>query len=98
MRKPPCPQDNNRDNVDEHDDGDDNDNHFREVETNAVESDGDDNKRDSPAFAVESIHQFNANVTACHLTTGDRQWYIIGCYLAPFDNTMIRYVEAEMVE
>ena len=24
--------------------------------------------------------------------------YIVGCYLAPFDNTTIRYMEAAMVE
>ena len=32
------------------------------------------------------------------MKTGDRQWYIIGFYLSPFDNTTIRYVEAAMVE
>ena len=32
------------------------------------------------------------------MTTGDRQWYIVGCYLAPFNNTTIRYVETAMVE
>ena len=37
---------------------------------------------ESPAFAVEAIFQFGANVIACQLETGERRWYIIGCYLA----------------
>ena len=32
------------------------------------------------------------------MKTGDRQWYIIGFYLSPFDNTTIRYVDAAMVK
>ena len=44
IRMPPCPEDNDRNNVDEHrdDDDDDNDDHRRAVETNARESDGSD--------------------------------------------------------
>ena len=44
MIRPPRPQDDNRDNVDEHrddDGGDDDDNHCGAVETNAGESNGD---------------------------------------------------------
>ena len=104
MRRPPRPQDNERDDVDEHrndkddDDGDDDDDHLGAVETNAGESNGAKKNRDSSAFAVEEIRQFNANIIACHLTTEDRRWYIVVCYLAPFDNTTIRYVESAMVE
>ena len=65
---------------------------------NAGESDGADENRDSPAFAVKAKRQFNANTIACNLTIGYRRWYIVGCYLAPFDNTRIWYVEAAMVE
>ena len=75
MRRPPRPQDNDRDNVDKHrdnDDGDNNDDHHGPVETNAGESNRADENRDSPTFAVKGILQFNANVIACHLTTGDR--------------------------
>ena len=28
----------------------------------------------------------------------ERQWYIVGCYLAPGDNTMIQDVDAAMAE
>ena len=51
---------------------------------------------ESPAFEVEAIRQFGANVIVCQLVTGERRWYIFGCYLAPGDGTMIRYVEALM--
>ena len=87
--------------VDEHrddDDGNDNEEHRGSVEMNARESNGADENRYSPAFAVEAICQFNAKVSACHLMTGYRRWYIVGCYLAPFDNKTIWYVEAAMVD
>ena len=64
MRRPPRPQDDDRDGVGEHrddDDGHDDDDHSRAVETNAGESDGDDANQDPPNFAVEAINQFNAN-------------------------------------
>ena len=99
MRRPPLPQDDDRDDVEKHRDDNNGDDHHRgAVETNAGEIDGAEENRYSPAFSVEVIRQFNANVIACHMTTGDMRWCIFGCYLAPFDNTMIRYVEAEMVE
>ena len=97
----PWTQEDDRNNVDEHrdnDGGNDNDDHRGAVETNAGESDRADENRVSPAFAVEAIRQFNANAIACHLKTGDRQWYIVWCYLALFNNTTIIYVEAAMVE
>ena len=65
MRRPHGPQDDNRDDVDEHrddDGGNDHEDHRRELETNAGESDRAE------------------------------------CYLAPFDNTTIRYVVAAMVD
>ena len=51
-----------------------------------------------PTFAFETIHQFNKKIIVCHLTTGDRLWYIVGWYLAQFYNTTIWYIEAAMVE
>ena len=99
MREPPFPKDDYRDDVDEHrndDDGDDD--HRGAVEANAGDSNGADENRDSLTFAFEAIRQFNTHVIACHLTMGDRLWYIVGCYLAPFDNTKIQYVEAAMVD
>ena len=101
MRRPPRPQDDDRNNVDKHYDnanGEEDDDHHGEVEKNEGESDGPDKNRDSHAFVVEAIIQFKANGIALHLETGDRRWYIVGCYLAPFNNTMIWYVEAAMVE
>ena len=99
-RRPPRPQDDDVDDVGEHrnKNGDDNDDHCGAVETNAGESDGADENWDSPAFSFEAVRQFNTNVIACHMTTGDMRWYIVEFYLAPFDNTTIRYVEAAMVE
>ena len=54
--------------------------------------------RDSPNFAVETIHQFGVSVITCQLATGDRRWYIVGYYLAPDDRTTVRDVEAAMSE
>ena len=54
--------------------------------------------RDSPAFAVEEICHFGANVIVCQLVTGERRWYIVKCYLAPGDGAPICGVEAALVE
>ena len=58
MRRPPFPQDDDRDDVDkncDNDNGDDDDDHRGAVETNEGESDGAYENRDSPAFAFEAI-------------------------------------------
>ena len=39
--------------------------------------------RPSLPYAVESIQQFRPNIVVFSLVTGERQWYIIGCYLTP---------------
>ena len=54
--------------------------------------------RDSPVFAVQAICQFGTNIITCQLTTGERRWYIVGCYLAPGDGTNIRDMEAAIAE
>ena len=36
---------------------------------------------------MEAIQQFGPNVVGFQMVTGERQWYIIGFYLAP-DNTL----------
>ena len=36
------------------------------------------------------------NVIASQHATGERRWYIVGCYLALGDGETIWYVEAEM--
>ena len=49
----------------------------------------------APHFAVEAVRKFGTNVIGIQLATGERQWYIVGCYLAPYDTlTMERVVEA----
>ena len=46
----------------------------------------------APHFAVEAVQQFGPNVIRFQLATGARQWYIVGCYLAPNDTLMIERV------
>ena len=41
--------------------------------------------RPAPHFLVEAVQQFGLNVIGFQLVTGERQWYIVGCYLAPDD-------------
>ena len=43
-------------------------------------------------FAVETVQQFGPNVVSFQLSTGDRRWYIVGCYLAPGDTLTIESV------
>ena len=51
-----------------------------------------------PNFAVEAVHQFGNNVVGFQLATGERHWYIVGCYLAPNDTSMIEIVVAALKE
>ena len=36
---------------------------------------------------MEAIQKFGPNVVGFQMSTGERRWYIIGCYLSP-DNTL----------
>ena len=45
----------------------------------------------SPHFAVEAIQKFGPDTVGSHMTAGERQWCIIGCYLIP-DNTLTIYI------
>ena len=49
---------------------------------------------DRPAlhFAVKAVQKFGLNVISFQLATGARRWYIVGCYLAPDDISMIERV------
>ena len=38
----------------------------------------------APHFAVEVVKKFGSNIIGFQLATGERRWYIFGCYLAPF--------------
>ena len=48
----------------------------------------------SPRYAVEAVHKFEPNVVSFELAKGERQWYTVGCYLAPDDTLMIESISA----
>ena len=45
--------------------------------------------RPAPHFVVEAIQKFGPNVVGFQLEMGERQWYIVGCYLDPNNNLTI---------
>ena len=46
-------------------------------------------------FAVEAVQNYRPNMIGYQLVTGARQWYIVGCYLAPNNTwTIERVVKA----
>ena len=52
----------------------------------------------APYFAVEAVQQFGLNVVGFQMATGERRWYIVGCYLAPDDTLTIDIVVAALNE
>ena len=50
----------------------------------------------SPCYVVAAVQQSRPNVIRFPLATGERQWYIIGCYLAPNYTLTIESVVAEL--
>ena len=52
----------------------------------------------APHFAVEDVQQFGTNVVGFQLATGQRQWYIVVCYLAPDKTSTIESVVAALKE
>ena len=52
--------------------------------------------RPSPNFAVEAVQQFGPKIVGFQLTTGERWWHIIGCYLAPDSTSTIKRVVAAL--
>ena len=52
----------------------------------------------SPLYTVEVIQLFRTNFVGFQLTTGERQWYIIGCYLSPNDTLTIESFVAALKE
>ena len=48
--------------------------------------------RSEPHFVVEAVEKFGPNVIGFHIATGERQWYIVGVYLAPEDTTTMERV------
>ena len=48
-----------------------------------------------PQFAMEAVQKFGPNVIGFQLVTGERRWYIVGCYLAPdYTSTIESFYEA----
>ena len=41
---------------------------------------------------MEAVREYGPNVLSCEVVTGARRWYIIGCYLAPYDTETIERV------
>ena len=39
--------------------------------------------REVEHFSVEALQTYGANVIFFHMVSGDRRWFIVGCYLAP---------------
>ena len=54
--------------------------------------------RTVPHFTVEAVQKFGPNVVGFQLATGERRWYIVGCYLAPDDTWTIESVVAALKE
>ena len=52
----------------------------------------------SPRYAVEDIQKFGPNIIGFQLAMGERRWYIIKCYLAPDDTSMIESAVAVLME
>ena len=50
----------------------------------------------SPRFAVEAVQQLGTNVSGFQLETGERKWYIVGCYLSPDGTLTIECVIAAL--
>ena len=47
---------------------------------------------------MEAVQKFGPNVIRFQLATGERQWYIVGCYLAPNDTLTIEIFIAGLKE
>ena len=46
----------------------------------------------SPRYAVEAVQKFGPNIVRFQLATGERRWYIVGCYLVPNNTSTIESV------
>ena len=49
-------------------------------------------------FAVEAVQQLGPNIFSFEMATGERLWYIVGCYLAPNNTLTIESVVAMLRE
>ena len=48
--------------------------------------------REEADFAVEEVRTYGPNVISFEVVTGQRRWYIIGCYIAPDDDWTIEWI------
>ena len=44
------------------------------------------------------IQTYGEKVVSFQLTSGDRQWYIVGCYLAPYNASTIEDVVVAIIK
>ena len=54
--------------------------------------------QESPKFVVEAQNQRSTNAVSFQLATGDRRWFVMGCYLEPDDGTSIDNIVRVMVQ
>ena len=47
---------------------------------------------------MEADHQFGPNIVIFQLASGERQWYIVGCYLAPQNTLTVESLIATLKE
>ena len=47
---------------------------------------------------MEYVQQFRPNVVGFQLATGERRWYIVGCYLGPDNTSMLESVVVALKE
>ena len=54
--------------------------------------------RSAEHFSVKALHTYGSNVIHFHLDSGDRQWFIVGYYLAPSDASTIEDVFTKIIQ
>ena len=47
-------------------------------------------------FSVEHLHTYGENVVSFQMASGDRQWFIAGCYFAPDNSATIEDIVADI--
>ena len=52
----------------------------------------------APNFVVEAVQKFGPNIVGFQLATWERRWYIMGCYLAPDNTSMIESIVVALKE
>ena len=52
----------------------------------------------APHFAVDAVQNFDTNFVGLQMATGGRRWYIVGCYLASDDTSMLESVVVALKE